>query len=73
MTVEWGWEMWTQTIFSILLIKQTKIISLRTLIIKQTKKYIPLNINYFLLPIKEKLIIFGWGKVACQGLGESKK
>ena len=23
MTVEWGWEKWTQTIFSILFIKQT--------------------------------------------------
>ena len=98
MTVEWGWEKWTQTIFSILLIKQTKIISLRTLIIKQTKKYsphwlitfyypnkqkvslrtliikqtkiiFPSLINHFLLPITEKLIIFGWGwgKVACQG------
>ena len=30
--------------------------------------------NHFLLPITEKLIIFGWGwgKVACQGLGVGK-
>ena len=44
-------------------------VSLRTLIIKQTKIIFPSLINHFLLPITEKLIIFGWGwgKVACQG------
>jgi len=47
--------------------KQTKIplnINYQT-----NKNNIPKNINYFLLPIIEKLIIFGWGwgKVACQG------
>ena len=66
--------MGTQTIFSILLIKQTKIISLRTLIIKQTKKIFPSMINYFLLPIIGKLIIFGWGgeKLHVKGWGRAK-
>ena len=81
MTVEWGWEKWTQTIFSILLIKQTKSIPQninyqtnknnipQNINYQTNKNNIPQIINYFLLPIIEKLIIFGWGwgKVACQG------
>ena len=53
---------------SILLIKQTKKIP-QNINYQTNKNNIPQNINYFLLPIIEKLIIFGWGwgKVACQG------
>ena len=70
MTVEWGWEMWTQTICSILLIKQTIKIFPSLINYQTNRNNIPENINYqtnkkniplidklLLLPITEKLII----------------